>query len=95
MKENQTQLCISTKKFNWLIISLMFLTLTLTFHFVPFTFKAFPKEHMTFKNTIIFPNDIDKIIERYNNSSILQQNGMRNDSFIKTLFEEGLISDNK
>ena len=32
-------------------------------------FRVFPKGHFTFSNTLIFQDDIDKIIKRYNSAN--------------------------
>ena len=56
--------------------------------------KIFPKDHFTFKNTIITQEDLDDIIKRYNKSTnIFQQNAMNNDPFLRTLREQSIIYD--
>ncbi len=76
----------------WIIFILVILGLTLPFHYVPSQLRMFPKEHFTFKNTIITEEDINKIIETYNNASnIFEQNTFNNDPFIKTLREQEIL----
>ena len=82
-----------TKYWGWIIFILIVLGLTLPFHYVPSALKAFPKDHFTFKHTIITEDDISEIVERYNNSNFLEKNAMNNDPFIQTLREQGFIID--
>ena len=66
---------------------------TLPFHFVfkQNDFMIFPKNSLTFSYTIITQQDIDNIIERYNNSSFLNRQAMNNEPVIRKLMEKGLI----
>lgn len=78
----------------WIVLILIILGLTLPFHYAPDSMKMFPKDHFTFKNTIITQNDIDEIIKRYNKSTnIFQQSTINNDPLIRTLKEQGIIYD--
>jgi len=78
----------------WIILILIVLGLTLPFHYVPSAMKMFPKDHFTFKHTIITQEDIDDIVKRYNSATnIFEQNAMNNDPFIRTLREQGIIYD--
>lgn len=77
----------------WIIFFVIVLGLTLPFHYVPSAMRMFPKDHFTFKHTIITQKDIDKIIDRFNNASILEQTSINNDPFIRTLREQGIIVD--
>ncbi len=78
----------------WIIFILIVLGLTLPFHYVPSALRMFPKDHFTFKHTIITKEDVDDIIRRYNDAkTIFQQNAMNNDPFIMTLREQGILVD--
>ncbi len=83
-----------TNYLGWIIFILIVLGLTLPFHYVPSAMRMFPKDHFTFKHTIITQEDVDDIINRYNNArNIFEQNAMNNDPFIRTLREQGIIVD--
>jgi len=77
----------------WIIFILIVLGLTLPFHYVPAELRMFPKDHFTFKNTIITESDISELVERYNNANLLEKTAMNNDPYIQTLREHGLIID--
>lgn len=94
MEQNSQSVKNKKNNFAWLIVIFIILGLTLPFHYVPAALKAFPKDHFTFKHTIITQRDIDDIIEKYNNSSFLEQTSINNDPFIRTLREQGIIVNN-
>lgn len=78
----------------WIILIVIALGLTLPFHYVPSEMKVFPKDHFTFKHTIITIDDINDIVRRYNNcKTIFEQQSINNDPFVRTLREHGLIVD--
>lgn len=78
----------------WIIFIVIVLGLTLPFHYVPSAMKVFPKDHFTFKHTIITEDDINDIVRRYNNcKTIFEQQTFNNDPFVRTLREHGLIVD--
>lgn len=80
--------------FLFTMVVFLFLGITLPFHYVPSALKFFPKDHFTFKYTIITEQDLDDIIKRYNNASnVFEQNSMNNDPLIKSLKEQGIIYD--
>ena len=92
-EQTQTNHTYSRRYFGWIVFLLIVLGLTLPFHYVPTAMKMFPKDHFTFKHTIITEDDINQIIKSYNSSNIFEQNAMNNDPFIRTLKEEGIIVD--
>ena len=93
-EQSQTTRPSSNRYFLWIGFLLIFLGLTLPFHYVPNALKMFPKDHFTFKHTIITQEDVDDVIKRYNNASnIFEQNAMNNDPFIRTLREQEIIVD--
>lgn len=93
-EQSQTTRTSSNRYYWWIGLLLVFLGLTLPFHYVPSALKMFPKDHFTFKHTIIDQEDVDDVIKRYNNASnIFEQNAMNNDPFIRTLREQGIIVD--
>lgn len=77
-----------------LIFVLILITASLPFHYIPSKFMAFPKNTLTFSNTIITEEDIDNIIERYNNSNIFEQTALNNEPLIRKLREVGVLIDN-
>jgi len=93
-EQSQTTQNPNIRYLRWAGFLLLLLGLTLPFHYVPSALKMFPKDHFTFKHTIITQEDVDDVIKRYNNAgNILEQNAMNNDPFIRTLREEGIIVD--
>lgn len=64
---------------------------TLPFHYVTASFMVFPKENLTFSNTFIIPDDIDKLIERYNNASLYEKQLINQEPLVRKLKEKGLI----
>jgi len=57
-------------------------------------FKVYAKDNLTFSNTFIFQDDIDKIIKRYNNASLLEQQAIRQEPLTRKLMEKGIITPN-
>ena len=53
--------------------------------------KAFPKDNMSLRNTFIFQDDIDKLIKRYNDASLLEKMSIRQEPLTRKLIEKGLI----
>ncbi len=74
---------------------LLIVIFVLSFHFAPFIPKVFPKEHLTFKYSIITQSDIDTLINRFNQASVFERIQMRNNPLYLTLREQGLIVDAK
>jgi hypothetical protein len=64
---------------------------TLSFHYLPEHEIVFPKDHLTFNNTFIMQNDIDKLIHRCNNSAGFEQIHLRQDPLVQKLLEKGII----
>ena len=75
------------------IVVVIFIGLTLPFHYLPYHGRVLVKANLTFKNTIVTNNDIEGIVKRYNNSNFMQQVQMRQDPFIQTLMESGVLFD--
>jgi hypothetical protein len=93
-EQSQTTWTSSNRYLWWIGLLLIFFGLTLPFHYVPSALKMFPKDHFTFKHTIITQDDVDDVIKRYNNASnIFEQNAMNSDPFIRTLREQGIVVD--
>lgn len=53
--------------------------------------KIIPKDHFTFEHTIITGQDVMELIERFNNASFAEQQGMRQESVFRTLIKHGII----
>ena len=84
----------SKNKSTYLIVFIaLIIGATLPFHYVPDQLKVFPKNNLTFSNTFIMQEDIDRIIERYNNTNIFEQRALNNEPLIRKLREEGIIVD--
>ncbi len=93
-EETYTDTKTNKNYIKWIIFVLIVLGLTLPFHYVPTALRMFPKDHFTFKHTIITTDDVDDIIKRYNDAkTIFQQNAMNSDPFIMTLREQGILVD--
>jgi Na+/H+ antiporter NhaC len=91
---------ISSNKRNYLpiIILLVIITVsTLPFHYYigGNGFSVFPKNTLTFSNTFITQETIEGIIKRYDEASYLEKQSIRNEPFIRKLFEEKLIVEKK
>ena len=63
----------------------------LSFHIIPSRLKVFPKDNLTFNNTIITEGDISELIKRYNNASFFEKAAIRNEALPKKLIEKGII----
>ena len=72
-------------------ISLCLLVFYLSFHIVPSEFAIFPKDHFTFSNTIILQSDIDKIIDKFNDTDGLGRIIMLQNPLINKLYEKGIL----
>ena len=79
----------------WTIIIVAILALTLPFHYIPSRMMMFPKSNLTFSYTIISEDDINSIIERYNNASLFQRIAMNNEPIIRKLMEKGILLEKK
>jgi hypothetical protein len=55
----------------------------------------FPKENLTFSNTFIFEENINKIINRYNNASLLEKQAIKQEPLYRKLMEKGIIVEEK
>jgi hypothetical protein len=82
----------TTKYLLFLIIGIFLMVIALAFHFVPSQMKMFPKENLTLSKTILSQDDIEKAIERYNNSmDIFGQRPEVEERFVLTLLEYGIV----
>jgi hypothetical protein len=88
VKENRNYL-------KWIIFSIIFIFLTLPFHYVPSRLKVFPKNNLSFNYTIVTENDITKIINMYNNASLFQKQAINNEPLVRKLMEHGIIEEKK
>lgn len=55
--------------------------------------SSFPKENISFSNTFIFQDDINKLIKRYNEASILEKVSIRQEPLTRKLMEKGFIKE--
>jgi len=82
--------------YTWLVlICIAFLILTLPFHYLPKRLIMFPKENLTFSNTFIFEENINKIINRYNNASLFEKQAIKQEPLYRKLMEKGIIVEEK
>ena len=54
-------------------------------------FKVFTKDSFTLSNTFITQSDVDKLIDRYNNASPLEQQAINQEPLMRKLKEKGII----
>lgn len=52
---------------------------------------VFPKDNLSFSNTYISQDDIDKLIERYNDASFFEKQAINQEPFVRKLMEKGII----
>jgi hypothetical protein len=77
----------------WIIAILFILIITLPFHYVPSALTVFPKENLSFSYTIITPDDLDKLVERYYNcGNGFEQLSIRNEPLFRKLSERGILN---
>jgi len=89
---NENEASNKNKYLKWVIAIVLFLSLTLPFHYVPSHFRVFPKDNLTFSNTIITKRQIDIIIERHNNANYFEKLMIREEPLTKKLFEKGILT---
>lgn len=75
----------------WIIFAVIVLGATLPFHYLPEHGLVFPKDNLTFSNTFIFQEDVDKLIDRYNNSSFFERQAINQEPLVRKLMEKGVI----
>jgi hypothetical protein len=52
----------------------------------------FAKSSPTFSHTLITPNDVEDVVNRINNaSSLFEQTSIRNEPFVKRLYDKGIL----
>lgn len=74
----------------------LFLAITLPFHYVPSALKVFPKDNLSFSYTIITEDDVNSLLKRYNDcENIFQQQSIRTEPLFRKLSEQGIIYDQK
>jgi hypothetical protein len=67
--------------------------ISLPFHYVLVSgIDIFPKEHLTFSNTVIDQSDIDRIIDRYNAASLFERVAITQEPLVRELRERGYIT---
>lgn len=90
MKNTKTQK--KKPKYRWIIfIGIFALMASLPFHYIIDRLIVFPKDHLTFSNTLIFQDDIDKIIARYNNASYFEKLAIKQEPLYQELIEKYII----
>ena len=72
-------------------ILIVFLLACLFFHFIPDRGIIFPKDTPTFNNTFISQSDIDKLIDRFNNASVFEQQAINQEPLMRKLMEKGIV----
>jgi len=55
--------------------------------------SVFPKDHITFSNTLITQKDVNALIDKYNNASFMERNAMEQDPLFRKLQEKKIIID--
>ena len=83
------------KKLGFIALFVLIFGSTLPFHYLigcsNDLVKIIPKDHFTFEHTIITGQDVMELIERFNNASYAEQQGMRQDPLWQTLIKNGII----
>lgn len=79
----------------WIIFFIFIIGATLPFHYVPSELKIFPKNNLTFSNTIIFQKDIDELVYRYNHASFYEKLAIKEEPLFRKLTEKGIIYENR
>jgi len=78
-----------------LTILIIAFVILLPFHYVigygDFGIIIFAKENLSFSNTFITGGTVNKLIDRYNNSTLLEKFSIREESLFKKLLAEGII----
>ena len=64
---------------------------TLPFHYILSKGKVFPKDNLTFTYTFINENDVNQLLERYNDASIIERNSIRNEPLFRKLVQIGIL----
>ena len=66
---------------------------TLPFHYVSYKgqFTIFPKNQFTFSNTIVTDEDIENLVKRYNDASVIEKQAINSEPLMRKLREEGII----
>ena len=77
------------------VFTVIILGATLPFHYIPEHSMIFPKDNLTFSNTYTSQEDIDKLIDRYNNASIFEKQAINQEPFMRKLMEKGIIMETK
>lgn len=96
VEENVVIVKKSSNGLMWIVVIIFILMcITLPFHYVPEELMVFPKDNLTFKYTIITSDDIEKLINRYNNSSFLQRQAMINEPIFHALMENQFLFESK
>jgi hypothetical protein len=65
--------------------------LGLSYHWIPSRNITFPKDHLTFSNTLLFEDDIENLIDRFNSASPLEQAVIAQEPLSRKLLEKGII----
>ncbi|NLC93672.1 MAG: hypothetical protein GX677_09480 [Treponema sp.] len=91
--ENNQETSNSKKKSytGWILFVIIVIGITLPFHYLPERLMVFPKNELTFSNTIIWEEDVDKLIELYNNASFFEKQTIRQEPLVRKLMEKGII----
>ncbi len=83
------------KKLGFIALFVLIFGSTLPFHYLigctTDLVEVIPKDHFTFEHTIITGQDVMELIERFNNASYAEQQGMRQDPLWQTLIKNGII----
>jgi hypothetical protein len=80
---------------SFVIIFIIAIGISLSFHFVPSRNKMFPKDNLSLSYTIIDEEDISRMVERYNNASIFQKQAINQEPLTRKLMEFEIIHETK
>lgn len=74
---------------------MMYVALSLSFHYIPGRMIIFPKESLSFQNTFVLDEDVEKLLERHNNASGFERVAIRNEYLYQQLLDLRVITEAK
>lgn len=74
------------------VASLAVAAFSASFHVMPdHSYRIFPKEQLSFAYTVIASSDVDRLIDRYNEASVMERTLIRQEYIYRRLDELGII----
>ena len=73
------------------VLFVLSLFATLPFHYMITKGKVFPKDNLTFSYTFITENDVDQLLQRYNDANLVERYTIRNEPLFRKLAQVGIL----